>query len=162
MCRRGDTMARTARVATAAREASALEDTQLDHVPMRAARGTRIATDDRRTRAIRHMRSLCLPRTILLLLVLAGPTVGLAQTSIPPLAVRPVAPSGPTVEGQEVEGLIRRIDPAARTITLDDGEDYFVPAGLGDVAALGEGARVKLRFGVDGGRNFATALQVRR
>ncbi|HEY7139941.1 MAG TPA: DUF1344 domain-containing protein [Methylomirabilota bacterium] len=108
------------------------------------------------------MRSPGLPHAVLLLLVLAGSTVALAQTSIPPLAVRPVAPSGPTVEGQEVEGLIRRIDPAARTITLDDGEEYFVPAGIGDLAALGEGARVKLRFGVDGGRNFATALQVRR
>jgi hypothetical protein len=64
------------------------------------------------------------------------------------------------VEGQEVEGFIRRIDWTARTITLDNGEEYFVPPGIADLAELGQGGWVKLRFGVDGGRNFATALQV--
>jgi len=103
-----------------------------------------------------------LPGVLGALLVLVGPAAGPAQTSTPPLAVRPVAPSGPAVEGQEAEGLIRRIDPVARTITLDNGEEYFVPAGIGNVAELRPGALVKLRFGIDGGRNFATALQVQR
>lgn len=98
----------------------------------------------------------------LTVLVSVAPSLGDAQTSIPPLAARPVAPSGPTVEGQEVEGLVRRVDAGARTITLDNGQEYFVPAALGDVAALGEGVAVRLRFGVDGGRNFTTALRVLR
>ena len=83
-----------------------------------------------------------------------------AQSTIPPGATRPVAPTGPTVENQEVEGLIRRVDPATRTITLDNGQDYYVPASLLDMASLEAGRLVKLRFGVDGGRNYTTALQV--
>jgi hypothetical protein len=71
-----------------------------------------------------------------------------------------VAPTGPTVENQEVEGLIRRVDPVGRTITLDNGQDYYVPAALLDMASLAAGLNVKLRFGVDGGRNYTTAVQV--
>lgn len=57
--------------------------------------------------------------------------------------------------------MIRRVDPAARTITLDNGQDYYVPVALLDMASLEAGLNVKLRFGVDGGRNYTTALQVR-
>ena len=66
-------------------------------------------------------------RAVLALLVSMAPAVSGAQSSIPPGATRPVAPTGPTVENQEVEGLIRKVDPAARTITLDNGQDYYVP-----------------------------------
>ena len=100
-------------------------------------------------------------RAVLALLISTAPAVGGAQSSIPPGATRPVAPTGPTVENQEVEGLIRRVDPAARTITLDNGQDYYVPVALLDMASLEAGLNVKLRFGVDGGRNYTTALQVR-
>ena len=68
--------------------------------------------------------------------------------------------SVPIVENQEVEGRIRSIDTAARTITLDNGEAYYVPASLLDVARLEAGLDVKLRFGVDGGRNYTTALRI--
>ena len=100
-------------------------------------------------------------RAVLALLVSMAPAISGAQSSIPPGATRPVAPTGPTVENQEVEGLIRRVDPAARTITLDNGQDYYVPVALLDMASLEAGLNVKLRFGVDGGRNYTTALQVR-
>jgi uncharacterized protein DUF1344 len=99
-------------------------------------------------------------RVGLALLITAVPAAGAAQSPIPPGATRPVAPTGPTVENQEVEGLIRRIDPAARTITLDNGQDYYVPASLLDMASLEAGLNVKLRFGVDGGRNYTTAVQI--
>jgi hypothetical protein len=99
-------------------------------------------------------------RAVLALLISTAPAVSGAQSSIPPGATRPVAPTGPTVENQEVEGLIRRVDPAARTITLDNGQEYYVPASLLDMASLEAGRLVKLRFGVDGGRNYTTALQV--
>jgi hypothetical protein len=36
-----------------------------------------------------------------------------------------------------------------------------VPVALLDMASLEAGLNVKLRFGVDGGRNYTTALQVR-
>jgi hypothetical protein len=100
-------------------------------------------------------------RAVLALLISSAPVISGAQSSIPPGATRPVAPTGPTVENQEVEGLIRRVDPAARTITLDNGQDYYVPVALLDMASLEAGLNVKLRFGVDGGRNYTTALQVR-
>ena len=67
-------------------------------------------------------------RAVLALLISIAPAVCGAQSSIPPGATRPVAPTGPTVENQEVEGVIRRVDPAARTITLDNGQEYYVPA----------------------------------
>ena len=99
-------------------------------------------------------------RVGLALLITAVPATGAAQMSIPPGTTRPAAATGPTVENQEVEGLIRRVDPAARTITLDNGQDYYVPVSLLDMASLEAGLNVKLRFGVDGGRNYTTALQV--
>jgi Protein of unknown function (DUF1344) len=107
------------------------------------------------------MRWLGLSRGLLVILIGIGPTVGVAQRSIPPGATRPVAPSGSTVEGQEVEGLVRRIDRAARTITLDNGEEYFVPVSIGDLARVDEGAVVRLRYGTDGGRNVTTHLLIR-
>ncbi len=97
---------------------------------------------------------------VLAVLIWIAPAVAAAQSSIPPGATRPVAPTGPTVENQEVEGLIRRVNPTARTITLDNGQDYYVPVSLLDMASLEAGLNVKLRFGVDGGRNYTTALQV--
>jgi hypothetical protein len=99
-------------------------------------------------------------RAAVVLLIAAAPVVGAAQSMVPPGASRPVAPSGPTVANQEVEGRIRSIDTAARTITLDNGEAYYVPASLLDVARLEAGLDVKLRFGVDGGRNYTTALRI--
>ena len=100
------------------------------------------------------------PRACLVLLVGFAPAVAVPQSSIPPGATRRVAPTGPTVENQEVEGMIRRVNPVARTITLDNGQDYYVPPSILDVAGLEAGLNVKIRFGVDGGRNFTTALQI--
>ena len=48
-------------------------------------------------------------RFVLAVFVSLAPGVSGAQSSIPPGATRPVAPTGPTVENQEVEGLIRRV-----------------------------------------------------
>jgi hypothetical protein len=41
--------------------------------------------------------------------------IAVAQQSIPPGSQPPVAPSGSTVEGQEVEGKISRLDRTAGT-----------------------------------------------
>lgn len=86
------------------------------------------------------------------------PAPGEAQApSRPPMHL-----AGPTVEGQEVEGTITRIDPESRTITLDNGVDYVIPgAVLADPRVLGEGTVVRLRYAVDGGQNLVTFVQAR-
>jgi hypothetical protein len=84
------------------------------------------------------------------------PMVGEAQAP----GREPLHLAGPTVEGQEVEGRITRVDLVARTITLDNGEEYLLPvAALADPRALSEGMVVRLRYDVDGGRNLVTFVQ---
>lgn len=66
------------------------------------------------------------------------------------------------VEGDIVEGLVSRADPQARTITLDNGQEYLVPRALAvDWEAVRPGVAVRLRYSVAGGRSIATAIQVR-
>jgi hypothetical protein len=63
------------------------------------------------------------------------------------------------IEGDVAEGRVARIDPQARTITLDNGRDYLIlPALALDWASLRTGTPVRIRFSVDAGRNIATAL----
>ena len=89
--------------------------------------------------------------------------IGAAQQSIPPGAQSPVAPSGSTVEGQEVEGKVRSFDRAARTITLDNGEEYVIAESVNaNWDNVKEGTTVRMRYGIDGGRNTAVSLEVRR
>jgi|RhiMetdeSRZDD1v2_1073273.scaffolds.fasta_scaffold123884_5 hypothetical protein len=99
------------------------------------------------------------PRAILaaaLVATLAG--VAPAQVVVTP---PPAGPPGPTVEGQESEGQVTRINPADRTITLDTGAEYVVPETLASaLAVVTEGASVKLRYDVDGGRNIVRQIQV--
>ncbi len=48
------------------------------------------------------------------------------------------------------------------TITLDNGEEYLIPAAVArDLATLGEGTVVILRYDTQGGRNIARHVQVR-
>jgi hypothetical protein len=66
------------------------------------------------------------------------------------------------VEGDIAEGLVSRVDPRARTITLDNGQEYLVPQALGvDWETVRPGVAVRLRYSVTGGRSIATAIQVR-
>jgi uncharacterized protein YjdB len=89
--------------------------------------------------------------------------IAVAQQSIPPGSQTPVAPSGSTVEGQEVEGKISRLERAAGTITLDNGQEYVIPDFLNaNWARIKEGTTIKMRYGTDGGRNTATFLQIPR
>jgi outer membrane lipoprotein SlyB len=93
--------------------------------------------------------------------VAASGFLGRADAQAPPGLPRAAGTSGPTVQGQEVEGAITRIDRDRRTITLDNGSEYVIldsvhPGGI----SLTEGTRVKLRYDVDSGRNAATSLVV--
>ena len=89
--------------------------------------------------------------------------IAVAQQSIPPGSQSPVAPSGSTVEGQEAEGKIGRLDRTAGTVTLDNGQEYVIPDVLNaNWGRMKEGATIKMRYGTDGGRNTATFLEIRR
>ena len=99
---------------------------------------------------------LALGALIIPIAVAILPMLGATQAPNRP----PMHLAGPTVEGQQVEGRITRIDPLAGTITLDNGKEYFVPAAaLADRRALSTGAMVRLRYDVDGGRNLVTFVQ---
>jgi len=96
----------------------------------------------------------------LLLCLIASPAA-LGQGSIPPGAQPPVAPSGATVEGQETEGRITAVDPGARTIELDNRDQYTIPEGMRlDWTAFREGTTVRMRYSVNAGRNIATSLRI--
>jgi hypothetical protein len=94
--------------------------------------------------------------TFFLVIILAMlPTLGKTQTR----GGSQLHLGGPTVEGQEVEGRITRIDPRAGTIRLDNGEEYLLPAVVvANLRALSEGTVVRLRYDVDGGRNLVTSV----
>ena len=82
------------------------------------------------------------------------------------VGAQPLGPSGLTVqgvvEGDVVEGRISRVDPRTRTITLDNGQEYLVsPVLVPNWEIMQAGAAIKMRYSVDGGRNIATALNVR-
>lgn len=98
-------------------------------------------------------------RALLIVITIAMiPTFGQTQAPSRPRLDQ----GGPTVEGQEVEGAIKTVDPEARTITLDNGEDYLIPvAVLTNPGVLAEGTVVKFRHGTEGGRNIVTYVQVR-
>jgi Protein of unknown function (DUF1344) len=85
------------------------------------------------------------------------PCPGHPQVTVAPPSV------GPVVEGLESEGRVRRVDRAARAITLDSGEEYLIPAAL-DAAweVVRDGSEVRVRYNVDRGRNIVTYLQVLR
>ena len=66
------------------------------------------------------------------------------------------------IEGDLVDGRIARADPATRTITLDNGQEYLVPWTLAlNWGLVQPGVAVKVRYSVDAGRNIATALTFR-
>ena len=89
--------------------------------------------------------------------------IAVAQQSTPPGSQTPVAPSGSTVEGQEVEGKISRLDRTAGTITLDNGQEFVIPDSLNaNWIQIKEGTPIKMRYGTDGGRNTTTFLEIRR
>ena len=72
--------------------------------------------------------------------------IAVAQQSIPAGSQTPVAPSGSTVEGQEVDGKISSLDRTAGTITLDNGQEYVIPDVLkANWAWIKEGTPIKMR-----------------
>ena len=56
----------------------------------------------------------------------------------------------------EMEGTVQSVDPAARTITLDDGTSFTAAEGI-NLEALIAGAQVKVIY--EDGTNTATAVE---
>jgi hypothetical protein len=96
-----------------------------------------------------------LAMTFALWLLVPGGSLA-AQVLLPP-----VPPPTATVQGQEAEGQVSRLNRADRTITLDTGVEYAMPEALDPAwARLADGVAVKLRYDTDGGRNIVTQIQI--
>src|SRR5262245_37152134 len=93
------------------------------------------------------------------MLVLLGSLMMAVTTSAQP----PAAPSGLTVVvGDVVEGRVNRVDPHARTVTLDNGQEYLISPGLGvNWAGIRPGDAVQVHYNVEGSRKIATGLVLR-
>lgn len=59
----------------------------------------------------------------------------------------------------EAEGKVKKLDPEAQTITLDDGKSYKLP-GEFDIAALHEGMDILLAYDTVNGENLITDMQL--
>jgi hypothetical protein len=78
----------------------------------------------------------------------------------PQVTVAPPA-STPVVEGLVTEGRVTRVDRQARTIALDNGDEYVIPSPLEAAwTMVTDGSAVRLRYNVDGGRNIVTRLEL--
>ncbi len=63
-----------------------------------------------------------------------------------------------TAYAADATGTVKAVDPAARTVTLDDNKVYAFPAGI-DVSRMKVGDKVKVTFTTDAaGKNNATAV----
>lgn len=58
----------------------------------------------------------------------------------------------------EITGSITAVDPAAGTVTLDDGNVYVLPADF-DLASLQAGAMVKVTYEEQNGQRTITAVE---
>lgn len=59
----------------------------------------------------------------------------------------------------EAEGKVKKLDPEAQTITLDDGKAYKLP-GEFDIATLHEGMDILLAYDKVNGENLITDMQL--
>ncbi|MGE0279742.1 MAG: DUF1344 domain-containing protein [Rhizobiaceae bacterium] len=59
----------------------------------------------------------------------------------------------------EAEGKVKKLDPEAQTITLDDGKSYKLP-GEFDIATLHEGMDILLAYDKVNGENLITDMQL--
>lgn len=95
-------------------------------------------------------------------MVLLASLVGMAVTTDSVVAQPSVLTVRGVVEGDVVEGRVSRVDHRARTITLDNGQEYLVPRVLAlNWNLVPTGTAVRIRYSVDGGRNVATLLDIR-
>jgi hypothetical protein len=84
-----------------------------------------------------------------------------AQTGPPPAPASKPAATTQTPAQSEVSGKIKSIDPAGRTVLLEDGTRLMIPGSVNvDLAALKAGAAVKASVENKGGQKVVTAIQV--
>ena len=71
------------------------------------------------------------------------------------------APKAAPIARTEVSGKIKSVDPAGRTVLLEDGTRLVIPGSVGvNPAALKAGATVKASVEEKGGQKVVTAIQV--
>jgi Cu/Ag efflux protein CusF len=91
---------------------------------------------------------------IWLLFVLVFTTLVAAQAPAP-------GAKAPAVAKSEVSGKIKSVDPAGRTVLLENGTRLMIPESVHvDTATLKPGATVKASVEDKGGQKVVTAIQV--
>ncbi|HWC04423.1 MAG TPA: DUF1344 domain-containing protein [Methylomirabilota bacterium] len=104
------------------------------------------------------MRSVAAAIGIWLLFVLVFASIVGAQGSPAPA---PASKKPPTITQSEVNGRVRSVDPAGRTVLLEDGTRLMIPESVAfDPGALKRGATVKATVAEKGGQKVVTAIQV--
>jgi hypothetical protein len=95
---------------------------------------------------------------VLMFVSLVGAQTG--APSAPPS--KPAAPAKtPAIAPTEVSGKIKSIDPAGRTVLLQDGTRLMIPDSVNvDPASLKAGATVRASVQDKGGQKVVTAIQV--
>jgi Cu/Ag efflux protein CusF len=77
------------------------------------------------------------------------------------LAVVLVLGSMASVQAAEVTGTVQAVDPAGKSVTLDNGTTLMIPATAKvDRKALAPGAEVKASYEEKGGQKVASSIQV--
>jgi hypothetical protein len=93
---------------------------------------------------------------IWLLFVLVFTTLVGAQGQAPAPGAK-----APAVAKSEVSGKIKSVDPAGRTVLLENGTRLMIPESVHvDTAALKAGATVKASVEDKGGQKVVTAIQI--
>jgi Cu/Ag efflux protein CusF len=101
----------------------------------------------------------------LIALAVAGSSAAWAQMA-PPSRTRPAttekAPAQAAMpEVKEIEGTVKSVDQAKKTVTLEDGTTLTIPSSV-QVApnALKKGAKVSAKYEEQGGSKVVTSLRV--
>jgi Cu/Ag efflux protein CusF len=84
----------------------------------------------------------------------------LAVAVLAALALAPVA-TAQTGTAKTIEGKVMTVDPAGKSVTLDDGTKLMIPDSIQySKADLKAGAAVKASYEVKDGQNVLTNLQI--
>jgi Cu/Ag efflux protein CusF len=102
--------------------------------------------------------------TALALSILGSGAAGAQMTpstqNPPPLMDK--APAQSTMpEAKEIQGIIRSVDRATQTVTLDDGTTLTIPSSVKVTPnALQKGAKVSAKYEEQGGKRVVTSLHI--
>jgi len=85
----------------------------------------------------------------------------IAQQAPPPTPPAPSAPPPSMGAEKQIEGQVKAVDPAGKTLTLSDDTKFMIPASLKvSRTELKPGAMVKVSYEEKGGQRVVTRLEV--